>query len=584
MRRRLYIFVISLLLWQSLWNVSKANTCDNRQDEHDFSPRKRRRLRVEESINDGTRRDKLHRHLADVLRPWLRVLQDRSNDENEQVEDSLVIPQCGEVLAILPTQDLRDLLEQMLVTNLQDLTEEEMFVIRVAILPEVDYGIQVIKICGKCSDYAGLYEGVCEAHHYATGILHSGLALLPLQRDSTRLVRGTRPVTILHHGTQPSNLLVPSNLWNATATDPDGLVLFGTLFTSMTATISLLPDFTGYGESRDTAYRAYIVQQAYATATLPLYWELQSYLQNVSDCKTAAAESLAIVGYSEGGYAAVALAHVLQEYLPHYDIIQVRAGGAPLKISTQQLKFLVSQVLNGTFDYKRRYYVALLAATFSTTTTDVDNFNTNQDLVDAAQRTTILQAIHNNSDGGRGSINTVIPIDNPLSILDADKIGTFQRAVLAGEADPCLTSVVPGETDLLCQALKAQDLYNVVLQAPYPVVLCHSPNDTLVAFSNIPTRAEASTNPNIDLEFVNGDHAPAALECFLQSLLWFVKNMEAYKVPVELHNKDGCDAASDNDEGTLSTASFADKRAGGLVPTLVSVGMVASCCMMFMIL
>lgn len=124
------------------------------------------------------------------------------------------------------------------------------------------------------------------------------LLILPLIRSTTELVRGTRPVTLLFHGTQPNNLKVPSNLWNVT--DPDGLVLFGALFTSMTATISLLPDFTGYAESRKDAHRAYIIRKAYATATLPLLWQSEAYLAKESDCLTAMADEFVSVGYSEG--------------------------------------------------------------------------------------------------------------------------------------------------------------------------------------------------------------------------------------------------------------------------------------------
>ena len=235
----------------------------------------------------------------------------RTQTANAPDDNELNIHECGQVIATVPTQELRDMLDDLVVNDL-DLSVPELLLVQAGILPEVDYGVQVIKVCGKCSDYAGLYKGVCEPDDYAFDSTHSGLLLLPLVRDTTRLVRGTRPLTILSHGTTPSNMRVPSNLWNVS--DPDGLVLFGTLFTGMTGCVSLLPDFTGYGESRVDAFRAYVVRKAYVTGTLPLIWESEALVANISDCKTAVADDIVVVGYSEGKFVARAFRTLSMQY------------------------------------------------------------------------------------------------------------------------------------------------------------------------------------------------------------------------------------------------------------------------------
>ena len=538
-----------LLIWRGL-----AVTSGQVRD--DFFPRSPLRHRSGESHGAL---------LSTIFRRHLRQRREQQQ-QDEQIDDDSdrwVIPECGQVVDTIPTEELRVLIFDLLVEGL-DLSEAELAVLRIGILPEVDYGVQLVKVCGRCSDHVGRYEGVCEADHYAFDATHSGLVILPMERDSTtRFARGTRPVTILCHGTQPNNLAVPSNLWNATTTrdDPDGLVLFGVLFTAMTATISILPDYTGYGESRRIAHRAYIVRQGYVTATLPLVWETEKYLADTTNCQTAAADAYCLVGYSEGGYAAVALADALHHRMGR-TIIQVRAGGAPLRLSTEQLKFIVSQVMEDTFDARRRYYLAMLAAAYSTTTTDVRNYNASQDLVSTTQRETILQAIRQD-DNERQDINNVIPIDDPLSILDPYIISTFQRAIEAGEEDPCVTSVVVGETDLLCEALKAQDLIDEVRETPYPVVLCHSREDTLVSFLNTPTPEQVAANPRLQLEVVTGGHESAAVECFLQSLIFYVTEIENYKA-VDKHKVQGCDPKTetqvvDDEERTSNGMMLANK-------------------------
>jgi pimeloyl-ACP methyl ester carboxylesterase len=489
--------------------------------------------------------DLLRQALADAA-PRRRSLQETADWE---------IPACGEVLATLTTHEVRVLLEDLITDNL-NLSQTELLVFRVGLVPELDFGVKVVKICGKCSDFAetaNLYEGVCQAEDYASDVIHSGLLMLPLERDSSsQIASGTRPVTILCHGTEASNLSVPSNLWNST--DPDGLVLFGTLFTSLSGTVTILPDYTGYGESRDSVFRAYVVRQAYATATLPLLWESERMVLEESNCQSAVGDAFMVVGYSEGGYAAVALADVLHHQL-NKTIIQVRAGGAPLKLSTVQLQFLVQQVLQDTFDSRRRYYIALLGAAYSTTTTDVANYNESQDLMARDLRTEVLNAMQAGSE--RSSINEVVPIDNPLSILDANIIATFQRALANGEEDPCVTSVVEGETDLLCRALQAQDLIQVVEETPYPIALCHSPGDTLVSFGNLP---DVSVNKLLNIEQVSGGHESAALDCFLQSILFYREDGKVQDFPLEDKTlTGGClsNQATTKDEDVAATVSGA---------------------------
>jgi hypothetical protein len=137
-------------------------------------------------------------------------------------------------------------------------------------------------------------------------------------------------------------------------------------------------------------------------------------------------------------------------------------------------------------------------------------------------------------------------------------IATFQRALVNGEADPCVTSVVEGESDLLCKALKDQDLFETVLQTPYPVVLCHSTEDTLVSFDNMPTAAEIDGNDLLDLERVTGGHETAGGICFARNLLFYVANIENYEV-VKKHKDDaiGCKAPDNDPNMPLATTSSA---------------------------
>lgn len=93
--------------------------------------------------------------------------------QRRHTQEELNIPSCGEVLSTLETDELRDLLDDLVQTNL-GLSGPELLAFQAAILTEVDYGVKVVKVCAKCSDYIGLSEGVCEAQDYAIDVAHSG--------------------------------------------------------------------------------------------------------------------------------------------------------------------------------------------------------------------------------------------------------------------------------------------------------------------------------------------------------------------------------------------------------------------------
>jgi hypothetical protein len=79
-----------------------------------------------------------------------------------------------------------------------------------------------------------------------------------------------------------------------------------------------------------------------------------------------------------------------------------------------------------------------------------------------------------------------------------------------------VSDIAPTE---LCAALVDNDLTQTVLSATHPVRLCHSPDDVLVDFGNVPN---TSLNPNLELTLASGSHLEAALFCLTQVVLWYL--------------------------------------------------------------
>jgi hypothetical protein len=93
-------------------------------------------------------------------------------------------------------------------------------------------------------------------------------------------------------------------------------------------------------------------------------------------------------------------------------------------------------------------------------------------------------------------------------------------AVALNETTPCNSSN-PAVSDIapkeLCAALVDNDLTQTVLSAKHPVRLCHSPDDVLVDFGNVPN---TSLNDNLELSLASGSHVEAAFVCLTQVVLW----------------------------------------------------------------
>jgi hypothetical protein len=90
-----------------------------------------------------------------------------------------------------------------------------------------------------------------------------------------------------------------------------------------------------------------------------------------------------------------------------------------------------------------------------------------------------------------------------------------------------------------CDALKENDLTFVLETTPYPVRLCHSPDDEIVSFDNLP-----DFNENALLEFLasEGTHVEAAVPCLLQSVLFMLgEDFQNYKVTSK-DTDEGCPA------------------------------------------
>jgi hypothetical protein len=353
--------------------------------------------------------------------------------------------------------------------------------------------------------------------------------MIPLDDNGTFLP-GTHAGSIFCHGTSANT--VPSTLFQGESSGLD-ILLFVTI--ASTGAVSFMPDYMGYGESSGIIFKAYLVKQQYQTSIIPLWLMADRIIQSESNCSAALASAAAIVGYSEGGYAAVALAEGLDKM--GVDIIKVEAGAGPYRMASAVILKSTENTDLGTFPSDVRHYYALLGAAYSSTYPELPNFEQGQDLLNAQSRTLIVELITNSSSDQ--AIQAVIPIDDPLSVYSSEFTAMVREAIVDGDTDPCNNAdrVVEGINDKLCDALKENDLTVLLETTPFPVRLCHSREDEIVDFANLP-----DFDANVLLEFLEASstHREAANPCVLQAILFMLgSDFQDYQVKAK-HTNEGC--------------------------------------------
>ena len=82
------------------------------------------------------------------------------------------------------------------------------------------------------------------------------------------------------------------------------------------------------------------MKSIYSSSAVPLLLKAQDIVKKSNSC-TEMDKRVAIMGYSEGGYAAVVISDAIDTLNDGYEQTYLGVGGAPIKISTEQLYMLV---------------------------------------------------------------------------------------------------------------------------------------------------------------------------------------------------------------------------------------------------
>lgn len=223
------------------------------------------------------------------------------------------------------------------------------------------------------------------------------------------------------------------------------------------------------------------------------------------------------------------------------DIIGVQSGGGPFRIGSEAILRIFQDIDAGIFPVRRMFILPLIGAAYSSTYEGLANYQQSQDMLAPETRQKFVDLI--TAGASEADINAQIPAEDPLSLMDPALISFVRAAIASNNFDPCAgDDLAVAGADRLCQALQDNDLIALLATVEYPVDVCHSPDDELVAYENVP---DFTVNPDyVSYVPATGSHNDAGTQCILTSLLYATSGDFQAIVPPVAHFPGGCASAA----------------------------------------
>lgn len=267
-------------------------------------------------------------------------------------------------------------------------------------------------------------------------ILASGLLSIPKKGTNEK-----SPFLSYQHGTIFLDKQAPSN---SSTQARSIMTLAGTGY------IVSAPDFIGYGKSADRIH-PYLHAETLASASIDMIRASYEFLKN-NNIKSN--QQLFITGYSEGGYASLAVQKSIEEkYADEFSITAVAAGAGPFDL-TETAKIIASKITND-----EPAYVSYLLKSYDTI------YNLNK--IEEMYQPQYVEAVNTLFDGQHSQST----INNNL---------TEQTDELLNPS--FLDSLIKSDGHIINRKIAQNNLFD--WRPSSPIRFYHSPNDETVPYSN----------------------------------------------------------------------------------------------------
>eukprot|EP00536_Pseudo-nitzschia_multiseries_P007440 jgi/Psemu1/324757/estExt_fgenesh1_pg.C_1750039 len=415
------------------------------------------------------------------------------------------------------------------------------------------YDVKVSKVCLKCSQM-GLedletealmntspygFRSYCSDDEYGWQATHSALVFSPVEPSTGDLLTGELRGFLVGHDTAidvdsgPTDIWpddIPSMLNENTLNDAEKTLLFQSFASALVAAtsgaVALMPDYIGYGESKDYD-RAYLSPMVYEQAAVVSYAAAKRYISSTSLGCTALSDVASITGYGEGGYFTVRGGLALDQN--GVTVLSSRPGGTPFDLDSQLgFSFRFEQDESTALDL----LLAFFGYAYSNDFSFLSNSDGDQHALDwswmeqtDAQKN-VLSWFDSPQPITKDDILALLPANindlfNPAFIqlyLESRYEGYPKNACRSG-------TFVSNSIRSLCDSILDASLWNILMtNTAFPVSICHSPQDEIIGFENVPDPSTLPPNVrfygnNIDSLNPRGGHYESMFLCALDPII-----------------------------------------------------------------
>jgi hypothetical protein len=281
----------------------------------------------------------------------------------------------------------------------------------------------------------------------------------------------------------------------------------------------------------------YLIGYGYEQAAVVSLAATIEWLANTTGMCTSLDSSVAIMGSSEGGYAAPWGARAILEL--GWNVSGLHLSVPPLNpdifyrhaIEAIHKRLIDPDLANSLFPV----ILPFLSYSFSNEFPGLPNTGSGQ--IALSSNWTVEGNFSRdvrqwlgapNPVSGEELFELIPPDDEVLSLLNPDFLGLYLEGIAGNITEPCSLAAglrINGTTDLICEAVAQASLWPVLRETTVPTFVCFSPDDTAVTIDNFPPTlfdSNAFLTPVRTLpgtsQKIAGDHFEAIVQCGLQPL------------------------------------------------------------------
>jgi len=412
------------------------------------------------------------------------------------------------------------------------------------------YDVDVYKICGSCDSLrdsisSSDFNDYCGEDIYGSDAMHSSLMFVPVNTTTGVAPTGSLAGIVNMHGTIitleeaptirfPDNLVL--SLSQVNTTNGLEIVTFAyrmlphwvAMMGSSAGALGIVPDYIGYGESRLTHNRTYLIDDPYKQAAVVSWLVAQEQLKTMTQGCTQLRDTTTVLGTSEGGYGAISASTAFRNLGIN---ILTNFPSVPALDAETVMREGIAYYENGNIDKGSDYYQrfasfgAFALYAYSTYPPMVNFLEGKLPLnkkfnIPGEPEKDVLSWFQNPEPVPYREVLELVP-NKWIELVNPDLVALYG----SNSTDPCSNPVlnVPGKTDKFCEAFKLNSNWPEISAADYPIVICSSPNDSIATPGQLPESLFENENvtrlPNLlGLPLPEQDHILMSIVCNLGPL------------------------------------------------------------------